>query len=172
MDINWRNMKMELLKKTTIDCLCLFGLWQLFHRLARHQITIIYMHGIMDAHDYTRLTTPNVHVTPKELEHSLRILNRTYTFISLSQAIQILNSEAPPVKNGLVIPLTGDYHNNHKYGGPLLKNFRILPCLFISTQNKKHCQAFWFDRLDYAIHKIVTTDYRFDIKVKWGLQIR
>lgn len=120
----------------------------------------------MDIHDNTEWTPLRNQVSPKELEHSLCILNEKYTFNSLSQATKILNGKAPPVKNGLVLTLDDGYLNNLTYGGPLFKKVGIQPCLFISTEHTEHCREFWVDRLDYAIQQISATDYSVDIMAK------
>ena len=155
-------MKSKLLKKIIIRSLYLLGILQFSHYLARHKITMLYLHSIIDA-EYKLWSPLRDHIYLEDLEFSLWVLKNKYTFISLPDAIAILKGEMPPVKNGLVITLDDGYLNNIKLAGPVFKKLGIKPTLFIATEFVGKNRPFWFDRLDYALQQI--RDKKFPVKI-------
>jgi peptidoglycan/xylan/chitin deacetylase (PgdA/CDA1 family) len=144
---------MELVKTIIIKLIFFLKIYDLFHFLARDQITILYLHGIQT--DKPSTWQPlRAQTTVTELSNTLTSLSSQYTFISLNKAIQILKKEIPPIKNALVITLDDGYLNNITLGTPLFKKFTITPTIFIATEHTNQNKPFWFDRLDYALQQI------------------
>lgn len=155
-------MKTKLLKKVLVRSLYLLGLPQLAHYLARHKITVLYLHSIIDAKH--KLWSPlRDHIDLEDLEFSLNILKKQYSFISLSDATAILKGDKPTVKNGLVVTLDDGYLNNIKLAGPVFEKLGIKPTLFIATKFVQKSKPFWFDRLDYGLQQI--QDKKFMVKI-------
>lgn len=152
----------KVLKKIIIRSLYLLGIPQFSHYLARHKITMLYLHSIID--EEHQLWSPlRDHIYLDDLEFSLAVLKNKYIFISLPDAVAILKGDKPPVKNGLVITLDDGYLNNIKLAGPVFKKQGIKPTLFIATEFVGKNRPFWFDRLDYALQQI--RDKTFSVKI-------
>jgi len=156
---------MELVKTIIIKLIFFLKIYNLFHFLARYQITILYLHGIQT--DKPSTWQPlREQTTLTELSNTLTSLSSQYTFISLSKAIQILKKEIPPIKNALVITLDDGYLNNITLGAALFKKFTITPTIFVATEHTSYNKPFWFDRLDYALQQITQPEFTVKLQNK------
>lgn len=127
----------------------ILGLW---HFLNRKKISIIYMHSVLPEtlqHWRPCRTTMPALVLAKQLE----FLENRYTFLSLSEAIDILEGKSPPVANGLVVTLDDGYENAVEVAGKVFAEYKIRPTIYIVGDQLKEPTPFWFDRLDYAIQR-------------------
>jgi peptidoglycan/xylan/chitin deacetylase (PgdA/CDA1 family) len=140
-----------------------FGIGRFIHWVARNKITIISMHGVMVKHEKVLWLPLREQLDPKDLDATIEVLAKNYTFISLNDAYEILSGKKAKVKNGLVFTLDDGYWNNLNYARPIFKKYNVLPTLFVSTKNVDECSPFWFDRLDYALQQLEGESY--DIKL-------
>lgn len=155
---------MDFIKKIYLSLIHHLGMYRAFQLFARHQITILYVHGIMEDQDDSLWTPLRSQLSPRQLSHSLAVLSQRYTFISLSHAIEILTKKRPAINNALVLTLDDGYLNNIKYGVPIFKQFNIVPTIFIASEHTEHNRPFWFDRLDYALQQITAPQYTVQLK--------
>lgn len=130
------------------------GIGKFIHWMKKDQITIVSMHGIMAKHENVQWHPLRKQLAPESLEATIKVLAKSYTFISLADAYQILARKKLPVKNGLVFTLDDGYWNNLHYAGPIFKKYNVLPTIFVATKNIDECSPFWFDRLDYALQQL------------------
>ncbi|MFT6984903.1 MAG: peptidoglycan/xylan/chitin deacetylase (PgdA/CDA1 family) [Psychromonas sp.] len=154
---------MTLIKKILLNLFFKLGIYQVFHFLSRHKITILYMHGIIDDTASMLWKPLRMQHTQQALAVTLKVLSEKYTFISLATAVEILKKQRPPVDNGLVITLDDGYLNNLVLGAPLFTHFNIAPTIFVATEHSEHNQPFWFDRLDYALQQITEENFQTSI---------
>jgi peptidoglycan/xylan/chitin deacetylase (PgdA/CDA1 family) len=152
-----------LIKKTFLKLFFKLGIYQVFHFLSRHKITILYMHGIIDDTVSKPWQPLRMQHTKQALAVTLKILSKKYTFISLTTAVEILKKQRLPVNNALVITLDDGYLNNLTLGAPLFALFNISPTIFVSTEHSEYNQPFWFDRLDYALQQITEENFQTSI---------
>jgi len=155
---------MDFIKKIYLSLIYRLGMHHAFHQFARHQITILYVHGIMTDQEDSLWTPLRPQLSPQQLSHSLAVLSQHYTFISLSDALEILTKQRPAINNALVLTLDDGYLNNIKYGAPIFKKFNIVPTIFVATEHTEHNLPFWFDRLDYALQQITSQQYVVQLK--------
>lgn len=150
---------MDFIKKAYLLLIHRLGMYRAFQLFARHQISILYVHGIMQPQAESLWEPLRAQLSPQQLSNSLAVLSQHYTFISLSHAILILTKQRPAIKNALVLTLDDGYLNNIKYAAPIFKKFNIIPTIFVATEHTEHNLPFWFDRLDYALQQIGTAQY-------------
>ena len=71
------------------------GMIRLFQLLRRNQIIILAAHGVMDRHDTTFWEPLRPQLSPAKLEEYLHILSKRYHFISLMDAVDMLEGRKP-----------------------------------------------------------------------------
>jgi len=147
-------VKFDILKKAAVHSLYFLGVAPLFHYLARHKVTILYLHSIIDLGVDNGWLPLRDYIALEELDKSLAILSQHYQFISLNDATQILKGEKEGVKNGLVITLDDGYRNNIHTAGAIFAKYGICPTLFVATGFVEQQIPFWFDRFDYLLQQV------------------
>lgn len=127
--------------------------------LNRDKITVLMLHSVMEVSDDVEWSPLRRYVKPSDLEQLFCILEKHYSFISLSHAMDILQGRATPVPNALVVTFDDGYHNNLSHGLPILKRFSVVPTIFVATGHVDRREAFWVDRIDYALQQLPAPEY-------------
>ena len=90
-------------------------------------------------------------ISRKRLRSMLEILTNYYNFISLEDAVDMINGRAPLKDNSLVLTFDDGYRNQLKHTLPILREFNAPATIFLATGHIGERIPFWFDRLDYAL---------------------
>lgn len=126
-------------------------LWRYFKR---DTLCILYLHGVMDS-DVDSTWEPLRFQTPrKNFQNTLKYLSKYYTFISLDEAVEMLDGNIPMRANCLVITFDDGYRNNIKHTQLTMSQYGVHPTIYVVTGHIDDRLPFWFDRLDYALQKV------------------
>ena len=128
----------------------LYAIWRHWNR---KKITILMLHGIAgDSHDTN--WSPLWERPPVDRMVSvLEQLKSHYTLLTLEEAVRILEGSAPPVDHGLVLTFDDGYRNNFSVALPRLNEISVPATFFVATGFVETQQAYWVDRLDYALQQ-------------------
>ncbi len=129
----------------------MLGLWRKRHRAA---IPILTAHGVW-SDDRPGSWTPlwNRHRV-EQLETALRVLREHYDFISLDDAIDILEGRQAPREYAMVLTFDDGYLNNYSLALPVLESLNIPASFFVCPGMMENGRRFWIDRLDFAIQHL------------------
>jgi len=147
-------VKLDVFKKIVVHSFYFLGIAPLFHYLARHKVTILYLHSIIDLDGDCSWKPLRDSTSLEDLDRSLAVLSQHYQFISLSDASEILKGKKKAIKNALVITLDDGYRNNITVAGPIFAKYGITPTLFVATSFVEPHKTFWFERLDYLLQQV------------------
>lgn len=171
-------MKVAFLKRMLIHFFYFSGVPALFHYFARHKITILYLHSIIDVNKAHAWLPLRDFTSLQALDNTLAILNQHYQFLSLSDAAKILLGKQKPVNNGLVITLDDGYRNNIDVASEVFAKYRICPTIFVVSQGVSKQTPFWFDQFDYLLQQVIDAqlvvslqgeDFSFDCRSRESL---
>jgi len=129
------------------------GLIRLFQFIYRNQIVILMIHGVMDERDNPSWKPLRPQLSRKKLEEDLRILSRRYRFVSLMDAVEMLQDRKPIQPYSLVLTFDDGYRNNLTHALPILRRYNAPATFFVPTGFLDNPRPFWFDRLDYALQQ-------------------
>jgi peptidoglycan/xylan/chitin deacetylase (PgdA/CDA1 family) len=139
------------LRQLTLILMRWLGLIRLFQYTHRNQIVIIMIHGVMDEQDNPSWVPLRPQLSRKKLDEYLRILSKRYNFVSLDDAVDMLQGRRPVQPYSLVLTFDDGYRNNLTHALPILRRYNATATFFIPTGFLDKPRAFWFDRLDYAL---------------------
>lgn len=146
-----------MLKTVLIRLLARSGILKFLRWCNRDRILILCLHSVVDTKklSWQPLRTPfSVDLLRKQLD----VISRYYTWISLDQAVDIVRGKAPPVANGVVLTFDDGYRNNMSVALPELQKHSVEPTFYVATALLNNRRTYWFERLDYAIQQLVTTE--------------
>ena len=123
-------------------------LWRFAHR---RDVTILYVHGVMDSDDRASWIPLRPQLPPRRLAAAIRELSRHYRFVSLADAVDMLSGRTPVAPYSVVLTFDDGYRNNITHALPILRRHRVPATFFLATGHIEHRRPFWFDRLDYAL---------------------
>jgi len=110
------------------------------------------LHGVMDDQDENSQWHPfRSYISRQGLETSLALLKRYYKFISIDQAMDLLDGKAAFKRQYCVMTFDDGLRNNLTHAMPILRRHQIPAVMYLVTDQIEHQEPFWFDRLDYAI---------------------
>jgi len=167
------------LKKILLVFLSKLGFLDFLHWKNRHNICVLMLHGVMEENDKTNWNPLRPQLSPHELKRTLAILSNVYQFITVDQALDIIEGKIPRIKNAMLITLDDGYRNNINFALPICEEFNIKPVLFVVTGNVDSGRPFMVDRLDYALQqnigkilsiKYAGKKYEFDATSRTSLQ--
>ena len=170
----------SLVKKILLGFFSKLGLLEFLHWKNRHKICVVMLHGVMTPHNKANWIPLRPQLSPHELKRTLTILSKFYQFITVDQAIGIIEGKIPVIKNAMLMTLDDGYRNNLDYALPIFGEFGIKPVLFAVTGNIDSGIPFMVDRLDYALQQNIGGElsieyvgevYQFDASSREALQI-
>ena len=135
---------------TIIVRLKILSLWRYWNRKS---ITILMVHGVVDQHTSASWAPLWVRPTLEKFELSIKQISKYYNFISLDDAVRILDGSSPPVENAVVLTFDDGYRNNFSEALPLLEQLGIPATFFVATGYVETGRSYWIDRLDYALQQ-------------------
>jgi peptidoglycan/xylan/chitin deacetylase (PgdA/CDA1 family) len=146
-----------MLKTIWIRLLALSGLLKFLRWYNRDRILILCLHSVVDA---AKLSWQPLRTafSVDLLRNQLDVISRYYTWISLDHAVDIVRGKAPPVANGVVLTFDDGYRNNMSVALPELERHSVEPTFYVTTAFLNNRQTYWFERLDYAIQQLQTTE--------------
>jgi peptidoglycan/xylan/chitin deacetylase (PgdA/CDA1 family) len=86
-----------------------------------------------------------------ELEQYLKILSKHYRFVSLLDAVEMLQGHKPVQPYSLVLTFDDGYRNNLTHALPILRRYGAPATFFIPTGFVDNPRPFCSDRLDYVV---------------------
>jgi peptidoglycan/xylan/chitin deacetylase (PgdA/CDA1 family) len=141
------------LRKLFILLMRWIGIIRLFQFIYRNQIVILMIHGVMDERDNPSWVPLRPRLSRKKLEEDLWILSRRYRFVSLEDAVDMLQGVKPMQPYSMVLTFDDGYRNNFTHALPILRRYNAPATYYIPTGFLDNPKPFWFDRLDYALQQ-------------------
>jgi peptidoglycan/xylan/chitin deacetylase (PgdA/CDA1 family) len=133
-------------------------------RLAqRHAVTILMLHGIMDQEVASSWCPLRPQLSRRRFQACLETLSRYYQFISLADAVDMIDGRIPLKPHSLVLTFDDGYRNQLKHALPILEAFNAPAAFFLCTGHIDNRKPFWFDRLDYALQQAKVAGRSFKI---------
>ena len=127
------------------------GITRLFQFFHRKHIVVLMIHGVMDDQDNLSWRPLRPFLSRQKLDEYLMVLSRRYHFISLMDAVEILQQRQPIQPYSMVLTFDDGYRNNLTHALPILRRYDAPATFFVSTGFLGNPRPFWFDRLDYAV---------------------
>jgi len=127
------------------------GLIRLFQFVRRNQVVILTIHGVMDDQDDPTWKPLRPQLSRKKLDEHLKALSKRYHFVSLMDAMEMLQGRKPMQPYSMVLTFDDGYRNNLTHALPILRRYNIPATFFVPTGFLDNPRPFWFDRLDYAL---------------------
>jgi len=126
------------------------GVLALWRWSVRKQIIIIAIHGTGTG---TRSSWEPLRpqLSPEVLERCLKLLSRSYRFISMDEAGRMLAGKMPVQANSVVITFDDGYRNNLHHALPVLLRHHARALQYLPTGHVDERKPMWFDRLDFAL---------------------
>lgn len=152
------NNILRLLRKSFFLLMRWLGLIRLFQFLHRYQIAILMLHGVMDEQDDSSWVPLWPRLSPVKLEKYLKVLKRRYRFVSMMDALDMLQGRKPIQPYSMVLTLDDGYQNNITHALPILRRNNVPATFFIPTGFLSNSRLFWIDRLDYALQQVQVHD--------------
>jgi peptidoglycan/xylan/chitin deacetylase (PgdA/CDA1 family) len=125
-----------------------FHVWRFFQR---NKVVILCLHGVMDEELPASWVPLRSQYSRSSLDSALLLLKKYYQFVSLAEAIAMLNGERKLTPYSMVLTFDDGYLNNKRHALPILKKHGVPSVMYIACSHVEHRKPFWFDRLDYAI---------------------
>lgn len=144
----WRNSR-----RFVLILLRWIGILRLFQFLHRNQIAILTVHGVMDDRDSSLWKPLRRRLSRDELEDYLKALSKRYRFISLEDAVEMLQGCKPIQPYSIVLTFDDGHRNHITHALPILRRYKAPATFFVPTGFINNLKPFWFDRLDYALQQ-------------------
>jgi len=132
----------------------LAGFFRLWLRYHPKSITILMLHGVMDDEDKVSHWHPfRSYLSRRKLDETLVLLSQYYSFISMDEALVLLESDHPLEKQYCVITFDDGLRNNLTHALPILRRYQVPAIMYLVTDQIEREEPYWFDRLDYALQQ-------------------
>lgn len=141
------------LKHLILTVMWWMGIIRLFQFIHRRQIVILMIHGVMDEQDSPSWKPLRPQLSRSKLDGYLKVLSKHYRFISLADAVEMLQGRKPMQPYSMVLTFDDGYRNNLTHALPILRRYNAPATFFVPTGFVDDLRPFWFDRLDYAIQQ-------------------
>lgn len=152
-----------LLRNAWYHFLQLSGLIAFLRWRQRNEVTIVYLHSTLPSNKESLVWQPCRSTLDETfLDQVLRTLGRRHTFVSLTEAEQMLRGEIPTQPNSLVVTLDDGYLNNLTIAHPIFLKHGVTPTVFVITDTHAEPSAPWFERVDYLLQQ--AADSNLDIQ--------
>ncbi|MFK7913284.1 MAG: polysaccharide deacetylase family protein [Pseudomonadales bacterium] len=132
----------------------------LWRRANQDRIAVLTIHSVLDEDALDDFRPMRKYLELAKFRENLEFLQQRATFLSLSQALDILEGKAEPVANGIVLTFDDGYMNNFSLALPVLKALGIPATFFLVTSRVENRRPFWFDRIDFALQKNLSERFR------------
>ena len=139
------------LKKIFVNALYNLGIYRLISKFRKNKITVLTVHGVMEKHKGSQWTPIRSQLPTRNFRSTLSTLSKYYQFVTLDQAVDMIEGLIPTVNNAMLLTFDDGYRNNLNYALPICEEFGVKPVLFVSTYHIDTGKPFWFDRMDYAL---------------------
>ncbi len=131
---------------------CLFlGMTRLFAFLNRKKVIILAMHQVMEDNGEEPYQPLREFLTSRQFERYLAVFSRYYNFITLDEAVAMIQGTRPLKPYSMVITFDDGYRNNLTHALPVLKKFNAPATIFLTAGLIENRIPMWVDRLDYAL---------------------
>lgn len=147
-------------RKLVTSTLQFSGLMSLWRKAHRDRIAVLTIHSVLDEDAITDFRPLRKFLALKDFHTNLEFLQQRSTFLSLTQALDILEGKADPVENGIVLTFDDGYMNNFTQALPVLKALGIPATFFVVTSRVENRRPFWFDRVDFALQRNLSDRHR------------
>lgn len=141
------------LKKLIVFFMRYTGIISVFQFINHNQIVILTIHGVMDDQDKALWRPLRPQLPPHKLEEYLRVLSKRYRFISLEDAVEMIQGQSPVQPYSMVLTFDDGYRNNITHALPILRRYNAPAMFFVPTGFLDNPRPFWWDRLDYALQQ-------------------
>jgi peptidoglycan/xylan/chitin deacetylase (PgdA/CDA1 family) len=148
------------LRKLIFYILAKSGFYVIWNYLNRRSIVILTIHGVMDAKEKAQWIPTRPQVSIEQLEESIKLIQKHYTFITMAEAISMLSGTEPLRENCVVVTFDDGYRNNLTHAWPILRSYKVPGIVFVAVGAVDGRECFWFDRLDYAVQQYVASGGR------------
>jgi len=139
------------LRKTTMACLRLAGIFHFFRFVNRKKIVILVAHSVMNESESTQWTPLRKSIPTRVLEEQISLLSKYYNWVTIDEAVAMIAGDQQPVKNSIAITFDDGYTNNMTHALPILKRHGVKPVFYIPTAFLNSKEPFWFNRMDYIL---------------------
>ncbi|MFT7304756.1 MAG: peptidoglycan/xylan/chitin deacetylase (PgdA/CDA1 family)/O-antigen [Candidatus Azotimanducaceae bacterium] len=154
-----RQILIQPIRKFVISVMHLSAVNHLLLRTQRNRVPVLTLHGVGDPAPNDEWSPTWERCRTQELDRTLSVLTKHYTFITLDEALDMLKGEIPLKPNSMVLTFDDGYLNNITEGLPILKRHNIPFNFFVTTGMMKEQQPFWVDRIDYALQQLDEEQY-------------
>ncbi len=138
----------------------IFNAWRYRHR---NDLVILMLHGTSDPKHPSMWTPLRPQFSSQYIDWCMRVISKHYRFISIDDAVKILNMEIPPMEYGMVITMDDGYRSNIIDALPVFRKYGAHMTVFLPVSNVENRIPLWFDRLDYSIQSFGKNRKLFDI---------
>ncbi len=120
---------------------------------ARNKLTIVTFHRVLPPDLLAEYPTPEIVVTPDELDHFVRVLRRHYAVGNLHEMSLRYQAGEASDKPLLAITFDDGQADNHRFARPVLQTHGVKASFFVVTEAIEGNEALWPDRMAYAIQR-------------------
>jgi peptidoglycan/xylan/chitin deacetylase (PgdA/CDA1 family) len=145
-------------RKIVLGLMRWIGVVRLLQWIHRRQIVILMVHGVMDDHDKMSWKPLRPRLSPARLEEYLKVLSRRYRFVSLMDAVDMLEGRRPLQPYSMVLTFDDGYRNNFTHALPILRRYHAPATFFVPTGFLNSPRPFWFDRMGYVLQQAKVGD--------------
>ena len=163
MSLSGRELGMQFYRRVIYILMHWIGLIGLLRFLRRREIAILMIHGVTVDQDGFTWKPLRPQLSCSKLEEYLKILSKRYRFISLIDAVEMLQGKKPLQPYSMVLTFDDGYRNNLTHALPILRRFNAPATFFLPTGFINKPRPFWFDRLDYVIQHTHENDNEVNI---------
>ena len=158
-----------MLRSLILKAIDIFGINWLISYLYRNHIVIFMLHGVVPPHA-SKVNPAWTRHTQDEVETILRAYRRRYNFISMTDAVEMINGAKPWKKYCMVITIDDGYRNSLEVAYPIFEKHNVPMTIYVTANNIEKQQMFWVDKIDCSLH--ATSGPVFDLnlsKVKFKI---
>ncbi len=165
--------------KMTFQLLCCLQFTRLYRYIHRNSVIILMIHGVMHNDGSAAWEPLRPQLSPAKLAKYMAALSKHYRFVSLDDAIDMLNGEKPMQPYSLALTFDDGYRNSITHAMPVLRRYGAPATVFLATEFLEQPRPYWVDRLDYALQQAPPIDrevtigdqtFRFDARRRETLQ--
>ena len=144
----------ETLKASAVATVVMSGCHKWFLRRHRHDVTILMYHGFFEEDHADGLEQYGSRWCEiGDFKRQLNYLQRHANVISFERLVKHYQTGATLPNNAVVITMDDGYASNYRLAYPLLKQWDIPACIFVSSRFVEHREFLWPDRIEYSIWK-------------------
>ncbi len=150
----------------SVICYLLFysGAFALWRYLNRNKIIILMVHGVGDVTPLSLWSPLWKRHSVKQLDSALAILSKKYSFISMDDADAMLRGDIPIQPYSIVMTFDDGYRDSVTRAMPILRKYSAPGIIYLATDYIEHREAYWIDRIDYALQKAAAAGKTIEVK--------